>query len=102
MQTHRNPKPARAVPPGATIRSELLERGISDDRFAEIIERPVGFVGDLLDGKAELTPDTALRLEAALEIPASFWIRYEAEYRLQRCLVDDALLSRIRTKAELR
>jgi HTH-type transcriptional regulator/antitoxin HigA len=70
--------------------------------LASIIERPPQFVSDLIHGKRELTIDTAQRLEAALGISAGFWIRYEAEYRLnkaEREPRDIALFERIREKA---
>jgi HTH-type transcriptional regulator/antitoxin HigA len=67
--------------------------------FAQTIERPVQFVSELLNGKRELTADTARRLEAALDIPAGFWLRYEAEYRLTKSSLDPELATRIREKA---
>lgn len=97
--SYLNPKPARAVPPGATIRAELRVRGIDQATFAKIIERPPQFVSELLNGKRELTVNTARRLEAALGISADFWLRREAQFRLNQTAVDSDLVDRIRKHA---
>lgn len=68
-----------AIPPGATIREQLVLRGITQEDFA----RDLGMseVSQLLEGNVKLTPDIALRLEHVLGIPANFWINLETIYR---------------------
>jgi HTH-type transcriptional regulator/antitoxin HigA len=79
---HSTIRSARATPPGATIKREILERGWTQKEFARILGRPEQFVSDLLSGKRILTPESAIQLEAALDVPAAFWLRREANYRL--------------------
>ena len=69
-------------PPGELIRDEILARGWTQKQFAEILGRPFQLVNAILNGKREITPDTALQLSAALGTSAEMWIRMEAEYRL--------------------
>ncbi len=68
-------------PPGDTIADALEEQGITQAEFA----RRAGFsrkhVNGLIRGNVAITAETALKLEAVLGMPASFWLRREAEYR---------------------
>lgn len=70
-----------AVPPGATIREQLEDRGMSQKEFAERLGMSEKHVSNLINGKVELTPETAFRLEMVLGIPARFWNNLEAIYR---------------------
>lgn len=43
-------------------------------QLAERIEVPIQRVNEIVKGKRGITPDTALRLEAALGASAQFWL----------------------------
>jgi Zn-dependent peptidase ImmA (M78 family) len=45
------------------------------------MDRPVKTINEIVNGKAAITPDTAIQLERALGISASFWNGLEAQYR---------------------
>ncbi|MCH3972376.1 MAG: helix-turn-helix domain-containing protein [Oscillospiraceae bacterium] len=70
-----------AVPPGATIREQLENRGISQKEFAIRMGMTEKHISNLINGKVELTPNVALRLETVLGLPASFWNNLEAIYQ---------------------
>ena len=72
---------------------------VSQRQFAAIIERPEVFVSELLNGKRQLTIDTAQRLEAALGPSAQFWLRLEGNYRLAVEAADAQVLERIRSRS---
>lgn len=72
-----------AVPPGATIREQLEMRGMSQREFAQRMALSEKHISHLINGKVELTPDVALRLESVLGVHASFWTNLEALYREQ-------------------
>lgn len=72
-----------AVPPGATIREQLEFRDVSQKDFAKRMDLTEKHISQLINGKAELTQEVALRLEAVLGIPASFWSNLERIYREQ-------------------
>jgi HTH-type transcriptional regulator/antitoxin HigA len=80
MQTQL--RPARVPVPGATIRSEIEARGWNQRDFSKIIGRPYTYISELIRGKRAITVETAIQLEAALDVPARFWLQLEANYRL--------------------
>ena len=70
-----------ATPPGATIREQLNDRGISQKEFAIRMHLSEKHVSKLINGDVQLTPAMAIRLEIVLGISAGFWNRLEAIYR---------------------
>ncbi len=76
--------PAEAFPPGDYLREELAERGWAEGEFAEIIGRPVQAVSEILNGKKDITPDTAVAIGAALGTSAELWVSLQAAYRLHQ------------------
>lgn len=72
-----------AVPPGATIREQLQNRGMSQKEFAIRMDMSEKHISHLINGKVELTQDVAQRLDSVLGIPAKYWNRLELAYREQ-------------------
>lgn len=70
-----------ATPPGATIREQLEDRGMTQKEFALRMGLSEKHVSKLLHGDVQLTPDMAVRLETVLGIPAQFWNNLEGIYR---------------------
>lgn len=70
-----------ATPPGATIKEQLVLRGLNQKEFALRIGMSEKHISKLINGEVQLTPDVAVRLEMVLGIPAMFWNRLEATYR---------------------
>lgn len=70
-----------AVPPGATIKEQLEDRGMSREEFAKEMGMSEARVSELISGNIPLTTETAERLEAVLGVPAGFWNKMEAFYR---------------------
>ena len=70
-----------ATPPGATIREQLKDRGMSQKEFAARMDLSEKHVSKLINGEVQLTPEVAVRLETVLGIPAKFWNNLEAIYR---------------------
>lgn len=75
--------PAEVFPPGVFIKEELAARGWTQADLAEIMERPVQMVNEIVRAKKRVTEETAKELEAAFGIEAEFWTRSEALYRLR-------------------
>ena len=75
--------PAEVFPPGEIIRGELKARGWTQADLAEIMERPLQMVNEIVGAKKRVTEETAKELEAALGIEAEFWMKTEALYRLR-------------------
>ena len=91
--------PAEVFPPGVFIREELAARGWTQADLAEIMERPVQMVNEIVRAKKRVTEETAKELAAAFGIEAEFWTRTEALYRLRN---SDPAPSRIARRAAIR
>lgn len=70
-----------ATPPGATIREQLNERGMSQKEFAARMDMSEKHISRLINGEVQLTPEVAIRLEMVLGVPAKFWNNLETIYR---------------------
>lgn len=70
-----------ATPPGVTIREQLDDRGMSQKEFAGRMDMSEKHISKLINGDVQLTPETAVRLEMVLGVPAKFWNNLEAIYR---------------------
>ena len=70
-----------AIPPGATIKEQLEDRGMMQKEFALRMGLSEKHVSRLINGQVELSQDVALRLESVLGVTANFWNNLEALYR---------------------
>ena len=70
-----------ATPPGATIKEQLTDRGMSQKEFAARMNMSEKHISKLINGDVQLTPETAVRLEMVLGVSAKFWNNLEAIYR---------------------
>ena len=82
-----------ATPPGATIKEQLVDRGMSQKEFAARMDMSEKHISRLINGDVQLTSDMAFRLEMVLGAPASFWSNLEAIYRekLARIIAENAM-----------
>lgn len=74
-------QPDWSVPPGEVLLEVLQERGLTQAELARRIDRPMKTVNEIVNGKAAVTPETALQLERVLGTPARLWVNLEANYR---------------------
>jgi len=89
--------PNYAVPPGETLKETLDSLGMSQSELAQRTGRPKKTINEIVKGKAAIMPDTAIQLERALGVPASFWNNLERNYQetLARLREDEQLQSQI-------
>ncbi len=73
--------PTEVSPPGASLADILAERGLTQADLADRMGRPRKTINEIIQGKAMITPETALQLELVLGAPAEFWIAREQNYR---------------------
>lgn len=78
-----------AVAPGVILAEELEARGMTQKELALRAHRPPQAINEIVQGKKEITPETALALEKVLGIPASFWSNLEARYRMTLAQVSE-------------
>jgi HTH-type transcriptional regulator/antitoxin HigA len=92
-------RPAEVFAPGEFLRDELAERCWTQRDLAEILDRPVAAVNEIVAGKRRITPDTARGLAAALGTSPEFWLSLEAAYQLWRVSADET--SSVTRRAQL-
>ena len=73
--------PDYAVRPGDTLVEIIQELGLSQSELAERTGRPKKTINEIVNGRAAITPDTALQFERVLGLPADFWNGLEQHYR---------------------
>jgi HTH-type transcriptional regulator/antitoxin HigA len=74
-------QPDWGVSPGESLQEILDDRGVSQADLARRMDRPLKTINEIVKGKAAITPDTAIQLERALAIPATYWNNLERNYR---------------------
>nr|DAS71160.1 MAG TPA: addiction module antidote protein [Caudoviricetes sp.] len=72
--------PRRAVHPSEIIKDEIEARDMSKKEFADRIGMRPSNLSRLLRGDTDITIALAEKLEKALDIPASFWLRMQSTY----------------------
>jgi HTH-type transcriptional regulator/antitoxin HigA len=78
-----------AVAPGAYLEEWIDEHGLSQQQVAEMLGSSRKQVNEIVNGRAPITSDTAMRLERVVGIPARTWLAYEATYRADRARLED-------------
>lgn len=73
--------PDSVSPPGETLLETLEVIGMTQAELATRMGRPKKTINEIIKGKTAITPETALQLEMALDIPASFWNERERKYQ---------------------
>ena len=75
-------KPDYAIHPGEILEETLISRGISKSQLAERSGITKKTISQIINGKAPVTPDTALMLEKVLGVSADIWNNLDSQYRL--------------------
>jgi len=68
-------------PPGSTVADLLEERGWTQQALAQRAGFTTKHISLLINGKASITEDTAVKLERVLGSTMRFWMTREAQYR---------------------
>lgn len=76
--------PSQPVPPGDFIRTELKKRGWTQEDLARVIDRPIGRVNEIIQGKQGISPEIAIALAAVFGTTPEVWLEREAAYRLSQ------------------
>jgi antitoxin HigA-1 len=92
--------PAHRPPthPGEMLAEEFLRPlGLSQSEFARRLGVSYPRLNEVIRGKRAITPDTALRLERVLGMPADFWLGLQQDWDLwhARAATDAAVLARL-------
>jgi HTH-type transcriptional regulator/antitoxin HigA len=80
MSTKYDFKPDYAFHPGETLAETLETLSMSQAELAQRTGRPLKTINEIIQGKAAITADTALQLERATGVPATFWNNAQRNY----------------------
>ena len=89
IETTRSFTPDWVSPPGDTIADLLEERDWTQAQLAERFGYTTKHIRLLINGKAPINVETALKLERVLGSTAAFWLRYEAQYRAALARIEE-------------
>ncbi len=81
-------KPNIAIPPGETLLEYLESMGMTQVDLAKRIGLTPKTVNEIINGKAPITAENALKLESIFGTPASFWNNLEANYQEAKARLD--------------
>ncbi|MEK6408112.1 MAG: HigA family addiction module antitoxin [Acidobacteriota bacterium] len=83
VSARRLPTKRPPTHPGEMLFEEFLRPlGISQSAFAERLEISFPRLNEIIRAKRSVTPDTALRLEQVLGMPADFWLGLQQDWDL--------------------
>jgi HTH-type transcriptional regulator/antitoxin HigA len=66
--------------PGETLLDAIEELGMSQAELALRTGKTAKAINEIIKGKTAITPETAMQLERALGVPASFWNNRQRQY----------------------
>ena len=74
--------PLAATHPGELIKDELRGRGMTQKQLAESTGLAESVLSETINGKRNISLNTAVALEKALGIPADYWMNLQTQYEL--------------------
>ena len=84
--------PFRAVHVGEILKDELQARGMKQSELAILtgIQRPI--LNDIIKGKRSITPEMALLMEDAMNVPAKMLMNFQVEYELDCARINERVI----------
>lgn len=73
-------EPYEPTHPGELLAEELEARGLTQKKFAETLDVPYSQLNEVINGKRAMSPELALKIEAATGTKAYIWIELQAQY----------------------
>ena len=90
-----NMMPSMLIHPGEMLKDEIEARGITQKDLAKRMGVSYTVFNEILNGKRPITTEYALLLEAALGIDAGMWLRFQADYNMQKAKSDKSFIARL-------
>ncbi len=76
--------PGSAMHPGVLLKDELETREMKQIELAQQLGIAKNVMSELVNGKRNITPELAVKLEEALGIKAEFWMKYQVTYEIDK------------------
>ena len=85
------------VHPGAVLRDELEERGLSASALARVLAVPVTRITEVINARRGISADTALRLARHFGGSARLWLNLQQSYdiKIAEAAIGKTVLNRI-------
>ena len=80
MATKNEFMPKFAIHPGRMLLEEIKARHMSQVEFAERTDMTPKHLSEIINGKADITPEVAIAVEAATGGSASLWLKLQMQY----------------------
>lgn len=99
-----NQRVLKPRPAGHLLADEIESHGWTQAEFAAVLGRPEQFVSEIVNGKKEITRESAAQIGAALGQSAEFWLSFQDQYLLDLQAKDSKTqqdLSNVRRRARL-
>ena len=74
-------QPDYAVSPGEVLEFELDMRGMKQQELAKRTGLTPKHIGAIVNAKSAITPQTAIKFERAIGMPAQYWMNLETQYQ---------------------
>lgn len=94
----RETKKFHEIHPGVVLKEELAARGMSAAKFALKLRVPPQRIQEIVAGRRAITPETALRIGAALGTGARIWLAMQQAHDLRKAEI--ALGARVKAEVE--
>lgn len=78
------------IHPGETIADILTARNISQVELAAQTGMTPAYISNVISGKKGISPNFAMALEYALDVPKSFWLNLQANYESELLELNEA------------
>lgn len=82
--------PANIPAPGYTLRETLEAQGMSQSKLASRTGLTLKHINQIIQGNAAISASTAIALERATGVPASFWNNLESQYQDHKVRTEEA------------
>jgi addiction module HigA family antidote len=74
-------RPDYAVSPGEVLSDELELRGMTQQELAKRTGLTPKHIVSIVKAKSAITPETAIKFERAMGMPADYWLNLESQYQ---------------------
>ncbi|MGQ1890685.1 HigA family addiction module antitoxin [Thermophagus sp. OGC60D27] len=89
--------PAQATHPGILIKDEIDARpDLNQRELANELGVKPSFLNEIIKGKRPVTADMAILLEKALGISADYWMKFQAQYEIDKARVKQKNIEKIK------
>ena len=76
--------PGSAIHPGILLKEELHARGMKQVDLAKQMGLAKNVMSEIINGKRNISPELAVRLETVLDISAEFWMKYQMAFEIDK------------------